>query len=280
MSVALKLGVAEVDSPIMMEARSCWGTWTASEPDLAVVDDLLDLPAWTRTAGSFASDRVLRSLAKLGSATGGDDPAAIAALTWALLPGATAIARSLSDLASDIDDLVASYLWSSARTFAWEVRRATAASILRDTRRGVLAELGKGEWARRVDRTWAVARCVEPGSIVWERGDVRGVSDEDETANLSELLDAAVDSGVLSASDRELLLDLSRAADVGEVAGRRGRGGLMVPAVSAEIADRLGVSSRTVRRRAVCSIEQLREFIANGYERPTSTPAEPAALSA
>lgn len=279
MSVAMKLGVADVDAPTMMEARLRWSAWTVTEPVLDVVEGLLDLTDWTRAAGPEASDPVLRSLAKLGSATGGDDPAAITALTWTLLPGATTVARDLSDLSNNIDELVASYLWTSARTFMWEVRRATASSILRDTRRAVLAELGKGEWARRIDRTWTTATCVDPGSVMWDRANVQIVS-QDAAAELLQLFNAAADAGVVDHADRDLLLELSVAADAAAVPGRRGRGGLMVPDVSAEIADRLGLSTRTVRRRAARSIGRLSEFAANGYETPMSTPAQAMAMGA
>ena len=136
MSVATMLGVEDVDEPAMMEARRRWEAWTAMEPDLSDVDNLLNLRGWTRSADAGAKDAALRALAKLGSSTGGDDPAATTALTWALVPGAATVAYRLSDLASNIDEFVASHLWTSAKTFAWETRRHVAASILRDTRRG------------------------------------------------------------------------------------------------------------------------------------------------
>lgn len=259
MGVAAMLGVDDVESPPMVAARAGWASWTLREPALSVVEDLLDLPDWTRTAGPGPKDAALRCLAKLGAADGVDDRAAVTALTWALVPGAATIARRLADLAGNIDELVASHLWSSARTFAWQHRRATASSILRDTRRGVLAELGVGEWARRQDRTWAETVPVEPVSPAWLRAPAAPTT-VDPCTELLVLLDDATCTGVITGADRQLLIDLAIAADRASAPGRRGRAGLMVPAASQQVADRWGMSSRSVRRRAARSIDLLAAF--------------------
>ena len=99
MSVAMMLGVDDVEAPAMMAARNSWEFWTATDPLLGVVEDLLDLPEWTLDADPEPKDAVLRSLAKLGAADGGDDHSATTALTWLLVPGAAALAYRLSDLA-------------------------------------------------------------------------------------------------------------------------------------------------------------------------------------
>lgn len=222
---------------------------------------LLDLRAWTRTADTAAKDSALRSLAKLGSADGDDDPAAITALTWALVPGASTLAHRMSDLSDDIDELVASHLWIAARTFEWERRRSTAASILRDTLRGVQVELGVGDGARRQDRVWTRTLCVEPSSPSWHHHvEPLETSTDDSSSELLELLEAAADVGVISAADRALLIELALASDEAGVPGRRGRAGLMTPCASEAVALRRGISSRTVRRRAARSIERLKAF--------------------
>ena len=263
MSVAMMLGVDDVEAPVMMAARNSWKCWTERESALGVVEDLLGLPEWTLGAEPEPKDAVLRSLAKLGAADGGNDNSATTALTWLLVPGAAAIAYRLSDLAHNIDELVASHLWTSAKTFAWDRRRATAASILRDTRRGVLAEVGVGESARRQDRTWTLTACVQPESPTWSTWST--CTDEDATdslTELTELLDEAVCAQVLTDADCEFLFDLAVVADRIGTPARRGRAGLMVPAVSDEIGRRWGMASRTVRRQAAESIDRLIDFSA------------------
>lgn len=272
MSVATMLGVEDVDAPAMMEARRRWDAWTAMEPDLSEVDDLLDLRNWTRTADAGAKDAALRALAKLGSSTGGDDPAATTALTWALVPGAATVAYRMSDLAGNIDELVASHLWTSAKSFAWESRRCVAASILRDTRRGVQAELGIGEGARRDDRTWSETVCVEPASPAWQHLDVdasRLAAGPADT--LDALLENATCAGVITAADRGLLTELLiAAAENGTYLAAKGRGGLVGRAVTEVVAGRCGMDSRSVRRRAARSIDRLAAFAGDTRRKSNS----------
>lgn len=260
MSVAMMLGVEDVDGPTMAQARQRWHAWTEDEPELSVVDDLLQLRDWTRTAEPEAKDLVLRSLARIGSESGSNDPTAIAALTWALVPGAVRIAHELQDLSGQIDELVASHLWIAARTFEWDRRRCVAPSILRDARRAVLAELGVGEWARRKDRTWAQTNCVEEIDLRQPR--VVDLVDDDSPTELLDLLSEASRAGVISDWDRQLLIDLAVAADRAMAPPRRGRSGLMVTSASEEVAVRWGMSSRTVRRHASKAIDRLAAFAA------------------
>ncbi len=264
MSVAKMLGVDDVEGPAMTLARNRWNQWTAMEPDLAVVDDLSDLSTWTRTADYEATDQVLRTLAKLGSTTGHADPAAITALTWALVPGAAKIAWDLSDLSTTVDELVASHLWTSVKTFDWENRRSVAISILRDTRRGVQAELGIGEGARRSGRTWTQTVCVDDDSPVWRELLSTPADDELENpaADLLDLFSEATSAGVITQADRVLLIDLAVAADSENYSGRRGRAGMTGSAAVAAVATRHGLNPRTLRRRAGLSLDRLAQFTA------------------
>lgn len=50
MDLAKRLGVGDLDSPLMLAARSPWRQWCQQEADLAVVGELHDLPEWTRGA--------------------------------------------------------------------------------------------------------------------------------------------------------------------------------------------------------------------------------------
>lgn len=281
MSVATTLGVEDVEGPALTQARRRWESWKANEPDLSVVDDLLDLRDWTRTAEYEDSDKVLRALAKLGSRTGGDDSAAISALTWALMPGATRIAYQLSDLAPNVDELVASHLWSSARTFNWELGRPTATSILRDTRRGVYAEFGVGDAARRADRTWFQTVCVKPSEAWDDWIGERDYRSDSAALDLLDLFDQAIHAGVITWTDRTLLIDLAMAAHgAGEnYSVNRGRGGLVGAAAVEVVANRHGLNSRTLRRRAARSLDRLTAFSAGTNRNGPSGSGHPARIS-
>ena len=80
MSVATQLGIDNPTQGLLAQARTNWPAWRARDPHLAVVDDLLDLPAWIRADDRADIDVVLHALARTGSPTGGDDVAAAGAL--------------------------------------------------------------------------------------------------------------------------------------------------------------------------------------------------------
>ena len=74
-------------------------------------------------------------------------------------------------------------------------------------------------------------------------------SDDAEVAKeeINDLLQRAIDSGGLSAADRDLLLDLAHAAASTHAPDRRGRGGLMTPSVTQMVQESHAMSSRSVR---------------------------------
>ena len=92
MSVADYFGLDDPESPLMTEARARWVRWCAEDPDLAVVDDLADLRAWTWRAEREAKDRVFGRLAEVART----EDAARAALVWLLLPGAINAGRRVA----------------------------------------------------------------------------------------------------------------------------------------------------------------------------------------
>lgn len=257
MSVAAMLGVDDLDGPMMTTARNKWPRWTLTEAALGPVGDLLDLPAWTRTATPDAKDAVLRVLAKLGAPDAGNDEAATTALVWALVPGAAHLAARLSDLSYDIDELVSAQLWIAAKTFPWRTRASTAASILRETRRAVLCELGVGDPARRQDRAWANATRLAPDSPIWQSLDHPVETDVDPARELAEVLARATVCGVVDAADLQLLIDLAEAAHRAAAPSGYGKGGLMAPTPSEAVAELRGIHARTVRRRARRTILRL-----------------------
>ena len=127
MSVAHQLGLDDPEAPPLTAARAAWMRSCVDDADLAVVEDLLDLPAWTRQAAARERDGVMAGLAKLAA----DDYDAATALVWLLIPGATRLANSLRDLSPDIDGLVAGQLWLEARSHGDRGHAIAAASPMR-----------------------------------------------------------------------------------------------------------------------------------------------------
>jgi transposase len=122
--VATCLGLDDVDGPPVAVAAIAWRDWCLADPELAVVDDVRDLPAWTRAAPTLDKDRVLAQL--LARAHDGTDAATV--LAWLLVPGATRLADNLRNLSPDIDALTAGELWlqvSKPTVIGWKRRYAT-----------------------------------------------------------------------------------------------------------------------------------------------------------
>lgn len=253
MSVATCLGLDDVDGPAMAAAGEAWQRWCHQEPELAVVDDLLDLPDWTRRVSTATKDDLLARLSQLAQ----DDAEAAVVLAWLLLPGVTRLADSLRDLSPDIDALTAGELWLQIRTAPSQ--RCVAANILRAVRRSLLAELGHTEAAQRRDRTWASTTLFD------------NAADLDLLAGLPELpADAVFESihlvqhallgGVLSLPDASLLQQLALAAAEHSAPARRGRAGLTSPAVVEFVTRYSPQSARSVRRRASTLMDRLGRY--------------------
>ena len=110
----------------MEAACRAWPQWCDADPELAVVDELAELPEWMRHAARHERNDVLARLAALTAS----DTNAVAVLAWLLIPGATRIATDLSDLHPDIDGLVAGQFWIEAAGAHAAGRRGVAATIL------------------------------------------------------------------------------------------------------------------------------------------------------
>ena len=157
-----------------------------------------------------------------------------------------------------IDEVVAAQLWMEARTFGWQRGHKVAANILANTRKGVLRDLGVGEHLRTSDSTWFRTRPVAPDALLWNHLSL-ALDDVDQAArDLADVLAEAIHQGLVTTHDCALLLRLAEAADAGGTRGsRRGQQGLMTPTASQAVAADLGVSARTVRRRAAKTLDVL-----------------------
>lgn len=256
MSVAVQLDLADPDRGLLREAVAAWPGY--DEMPVAV-GCLLDLPAWIRRAHPAEVDEVLAVLARLGSQSGGDDVRAAGALAWLLLPGACVVAHRLRALSPRIDEVVAAQLWLEVRSFPWQRLRKVAANIVRNTRRGVLRDLDVGAHLRQVDPTWARTVPVDTRGDEWcaldaaHRGSPASAAEE-----LREVLEEAVGERVVEADDVDLLLRLAVVADDVDVRhSGRGHAGLCSRPASEAVARELGISARTVRRRAASSLRAL-----------------------
>jgi hypothetical protein len=253
MSVVQCLGLDKVDGPAMAAAVVAWRRWCHEDAELAVVDDLRDLPGWTRRATVKTKDDLLARLHRLAK----DDVEAATVLAWLLLPGATRLANSLRDLSPEIDALVSGELWLQIRSQPAD--RCVAATILRAVRRSLLAELGHAEVARRHDRTWAnTTLCDNPEDLDL----LAGVPElhADAVFETSLLMQSALVARLVSLPDASLLQQLAEAAEAWSAPGRRGRAGLTSPAVVELVARYRPQSVRSIRRRASMLMDRLRRY--------------------
>jgi hypothetical protein len=253
MGVARCLGLDDVSGPALAVAAVAWERWCHLEPDLAVVDDLLNLPDWTRRAPVAAKDGLLVRLHRKAQ----DDAEAATVLAWLLLPAATLLADDLRDLGPEVDALVASELWMQVRS--GPVDRCVAPTIKRAVRRALLAELGHGRASRQRDHTWANTSLIENTADL----DIlagQAVDRPDAGFEASHLMQHALISGVLSLPDASLLNQLAEQADVQAAPSRRGRGGLTAPAVVEIVTSHRPGSARSARRAAVTLLKRLGSY--------------------
>ena len=106
-------------------------------------------------------------------------------------------------------------------------------------------------------------RLVDPTAVFWARVCTQDDASQSAARELGEVLDWAHAANVISDSDRSLLLDLAETADsFGPARTGRGWCGLMANDLSADVADRFGMSPITVRRRARKAITALADACA------------------
>lgn len=184
MCVADHFELDDPESPLLAQSRAAWKHWCADDPDLAVVDDLINLRDWTRRAQAAVKDPVLARLAILAR----DDVTARTALVWLLIPGATALADRLGDLSTEIDGLVAGQLWIEVSRSHHLGPRGIAQAILNETRRQVTADLGVGNQAKLRDKIWTEVRLLDHFD---ERAVLVEPMEPDAEYEVLELLDAA-----------------------------------------------------------------------------------------
>lgn len=260
--VARLLGIDDVASGVLAVAARRWPDWADRDDRLRVVPDLTGLRAWLRASNATESDPLLLALAERGTVPavgGGDDRVAASVLAFAVLPGASTMARRLSRLAPNIDELVAAQLWIEVRTFPWQRLGKVAANILMDTRAAVLRECEVASQLLKHDRTLYDTLPVDPADAFWCGPAMATPARPEPTAaeELLELLEWACATEVITTNDRALLLALAQAADQADVRRNHGRAGLLTNDITEMVAREYGVTALTVRRRASRSITAL-----------------------
>jgi hypothetical protein len=250
MSIAVHLGfgqdyVAEapLPTPDRLEA------WCRNDRALEPVHHP-HLRQWVQGAGYEQKGCFFDALAALADIDRGNDRLAANLLVWLLLPGATMIGARLGDLGiADLDHVIAVQLWTFARTSG---RRHAWASILRNTESAILEEAGKRrpnsqrpEVAIYQDR-WGNLSYETPNPVP-------------PTQALSEVLDSALEEGIITPADRALLLVILDVADCCAASRVHGTAaqGLLSHQVTIRVGARVGLSPRTVRRHASRCIEAL-----------------------
>lgn len=249
MSVQSKLGFGPTLDPAIVDS---WNRWVEQRPALAAVPDPRQLRAWVAQVDPEVADAAVHALAWLASVEGGDDLDAAQALAWLLIPGASFVARQLQTLTPTIDHVVASELWIRVRTFPLH-RRKVIANLMADLRRRVLETCEAPATLRRTDPTWFATGASLESEAIQSRPVEHTPTALEE---LVDVLDWACAHRVIRAGDRQLLLWLVEATrDLGvRISDSHG---LLATEATAQIAARLGVCERTVRRRVRRSIAKL-----------------------
>jgi hypothetical protein len=248
-----------------LESGGVLARWAAAEPALASAVSLEQLQEWVSGSSRDRVDEVLGALVRLAAVDGGNDCDAVLVVLHLLSDGVTRLAFRLRDLAVDVVPLVVGELTVQIRTFPWRRRtRAVAANLLLDTKAALWRELGTGRSRRRggggqevlVDpldqRT--VARLLDGGT---QRA-------RDDGPRLAEVLVWAVRTGVAAADDVMLLVELAcrdvelrawslRDLDVYGIPIDSG------PLTQRDVASRLRITERTLRRRRDRTLAALTE---------------------
>lgn len=260
MGVVEQLGLGQgLKSEVLIDAAGRWSRWIDEMPILGQVQDLSSLPGWLRASKPAAADEALLSLVRVGSPSGSDELAASGVVAWALLPGACTLARRLRPLSAQIDVLIATQIWLEVRSFEWWRLRKVAANVLARTRCEVLTQCSVPSQVRRSDPTWASTLLCDPLSVGWFNYiEEAPATVEGSTVELQALLADADALGLLGQLEQSILERLLAHADeLGGTRAGRGQGGLLADRLVVVVADEVGVSPATVRRRTRRAVKRL-----------------------
>jgi hypothetical protein len=257
MTVAANLGVDDINGAILTAARRAWPGWCAAAPELAVVDELLDLRSWADSASSTETNTVFARLAHLAN----EQTAAAGVLAWLLSPGAARLARSLRNLSPDVDALIAGQLWLEIRSHSRTATKAIAWTILRKTRTAVLAEMGLGDDAHQA---WANTTVTDQIDHI-EQPTHHNSAEPDISTILKRLVQQMLDDGALTLHEIRLASTAADGADTLGIA-RRSLGGITA-AKSFDLLTMLSSkSTRTIRRRLETILKKMARYARHNFD--------------
>lgn len=244
-STALGITVSQIDDVINRH----WARWREEHLPLPVVRSSSELRTWLSRVTTDERNVALRALAREAHVDAGDDTHAAMLLAWVLLPTATYLAHRLRRLDARIDHHIAAQLWLEVRSIRWWQRRPVAMVVMFSIRQAVCWDLGLRDIPAGLDPLVGQRKAYGGPPIP-------GEPDNDDVTSLLELAEAG---GVLSEDDVALLLALLEASHA--IPTRSGRSvPLLGERVTGAVAPRIGISARTVRRRARQSIDRLTDL--------------------
>ncbi len=257
MSPLVHVGVTPEELEKLVEG-DIWKRWLTTEPALSAVASLGELHALR----GLLTDGPLGALVRLAARDGGDDELAGIAVVHQLEGGVRRLIRTMADQSGDIEAVVIGSLWETIRAFPWRRRtHAYAANLILDTRTSAMALLHPGRPRRGPDPV-LIVDTTSPrfAAIAHERfqWSVQPTYEE-APVDLTALLDWARSRRVVTDEDVRLLAELLQAGH--EVADRetpRTLRGVCSEAAVLRVAERRGVSARTIVRRRNLVVAALR----------------------
>jgi hypothetical protein len=245
-----------------LDRSGTWQLWSEADPRLAGLPSFGAArevyPARARSGSCDASRArfVVAALVERGSARGGDDDEAAMAVVVLLDAGVDALAHQLRDLC-DVDDVVDT-LWERVKAATPDQGPCAAAFLLKRTREELVRLHGRGRTVGGMD--------IVPVSQ-WDQVLVAGDhlphqhEQEEATGMLGEFIRWACDEGLVRVEDVALVLELivtehsaSAALDPAAASARRQYG-----AAQRDVAQRRGITQRTLRRRRNHVVDRLRQ---------------------
>lgn len=252
---------------LLVSAEPLVAGWGLRHPLLGELTSVEHIVRASKSGSWDDRDGVLRGLARLADKDAGDCREAAGVLCSLLVPGVVNKLMKQNPASKLLNQdalnrVAASELWFACRTFPWESELRVAPNIVWSVRRSTLASFGVGE-AGRLDRTWA--NVILFGSFLEVAVERWGVPNRlgdpvEDPGELGRFLAWARSEGLVTDAEIDLLLALANAASDDE-SRRTGAEGLMSVQASEAVGQRLGMSGRTVRRRASRCLSVLSEAV-------------------
>lgn len=248
MNIIKLMGHDVVDLRALAVAR--WPEWVAAAPQLGCVGSPDELDTWWRLPDARdVVNGVLLALARLAAFDGEDDRDAAAVLAWMLEPAAAGVARRFGN---GLLRFLAAELWVEVRSIPWQRPHSVACRVSARLRQAVLTERNVPTRSNRLPRTVPLPTGWDAR---WEDPTTDG--QEDQAAELTDILEWAVARDVISESDRELLVALVVTSATLGIEPRANGTGLASASLSRAVGMRLGLSERSVRRHTQRCLESL-----------------------